>query len=104
MVSNWPATAIDAPRSGRECGADLLGASSRPAEIVFDIGREASEHRLEGLTAAQDIADQRLEAAAAAFKGGVERLLLLCEIASDNCERFRVLGELPGKRARVGLG
>jgi len=93
-----------APCGGGERGADFLGASLRPSETVFDVGREAPERRLEGFTAARDVADERLEAAAAAFESGVERLLLLCEIASDNCESFRVLGELPGKRARVGLG
>ena len=93
-----------APRGGGERGADLLGASLRPGETVFDVGRKAPECRLKGLTAARDIADERLEAAAAALESGVERLLLLRKIASDNRESFRMLGELPGKRARVGLG
>ena len=34
----------------------------------------------------------------------VDRLLLLREILPDRAEGFRVLGELTGERARVGLG
>src|ERR1700761_4863920 len=85
-------------------GANFLGASLRPSKTVFDVGREAPECRLERFTAARDIADERLEAAAATFKGGVKRLLLLREIASHHCKSLRMLGELPGQRARVGLG
>ena len=93
-----------APCGGGERSADLLGASLRPGEAVFDVGREAPERRLEGLAAAGEIADERLEAAVAVFEGVVERLLLPCEIPSDRRESFRVLGELPGERACVGLG
>ena len=89
---------------GSERGADFLGASLRPGETVFDVCRKAPEGRLEGLAAAGEIADERLEAAVAVFEGVVERLLLPREIPSDRRERFRVLGELPGERACVGLG
>jgi len=93
-----------APCGGRERGADLLGASLRPGKTVFDVGREAPKGRLEGFTAARDIADERLEAVVAAFESEIERLLLLCKIPSDRPERFRMLGELRGERGRVGLG
>ena len=93
-----------APCGGGERGADLLSASLGPGETVFDVGRKSPERRFEGLAAAREIADERLEAAVAVLKGVVERLLLPGEIPSDRCERLRMLGELPGERARVGLG
>ncbi len=40
----------------------------------------------------------------APFEREVERLLLLREILPDDPERFRMLAELAGERARVGLG
>ena len=89
---------------GGERGADLLGARLRPVEAVLDVGREAPERRLEGLAAAREVADERLKAVVAALEREIERLLLAREIPSDRGERFRVLGELRGERARVGLG
>ena len=37
------------------------------------------------------------------FESDIERLLLLRKIPSDHRERFRVLGKLPRKGARIGL-
>ena len=93
-----------APGRRGEGGADLLRPRLRPGETVLDVGGEPPEGRLEGFAAAGEIADERLQAALAMFEGEIERVLLLGEIPSNRGQAFRVLGELPGDRAGVGLG
>ena len=105
MVSNWPATAIDAP---------LVAAASA---ALISWARACDRAKLSSTLAAKrpsvaskaslrpDISPMRAwRLLRRRSRSGVDRLLLLCEIPSDNCERFRMLGELPGKSARVGLG
>ena len=105
IVSNCPATAIDAPLVA-EASAALISCARAWALVklssTFD--GETPERRLKGLAAALEFADQRLEAVLAMLEGDVERLLLLCEIPSDRAESLSMLGELPRERARVRLG
>ena len=93
-----------APGGRGEGGADLLGASLRPGEAVLDVGGEPPERRLERFAAAGEIADERLQTALAMFEREIDRALLLGEIPSGRGQGFRVLGELRGDRAGVGLG